>query len=127
MKVAVKYFIDEPSRDAGTADSRHFFGRGCGSLFIYLGCEPRGYGAPLAADVEGEIVDGAVETLKTVGVFIIVEGGTGEGEALMGKSILELLDLGVFVEIVLFHFAVLVLCYGCLVLMSLNVWPLHVE
>ena len=34
----------------------------------------------------------------------------------MSKSVLELLDLGIFVEVIFFNFAVLVLCYRVLVI-----------
>ncbi len=77
MKVAVKYFINEPARDAGSANSSHFFRLGCGSFFVYLRCEPGGYRAPVAAEVESKVINGAVKTLKTIGVFVVVEGSAG--------------------------------------------------
>lgn len=109
MKVAVEYLIDEPARNCGAADGCHFFGRLGGSVTVDMGGEPRGYLAPVAADVEGEVVDGAVKAAETVGVFVVVEGGAGLGEALVGEGILELLDLSVFVEIVFLYFSVFVL------------------
>jgi len=71
--------------------------------------EPRWNLAPVTSDIEGEVVDCAVQPGKAVGVFVVVEGGAGLGEALVGEGVLELLHLGVFVEIVFLYFAVFIL------------------
>ena len=41
--------------------------------------KPKRHLTPISADVEGKVVDCAVKTGKTVGVFVIVEGCAREG------------------------------------------------
>lgn len=67
---------------------------------------------PIAPNVEGEVVDCAIEARETVSVLVVVERSTRLGETLVGEGVLELLDLGVFVKVVLLDFAIFVLYSG---------------
>lgn len=113
MKEAIKQLICKPTRYARAADGSHLLGRICSSIFVDGWGEPGRNGAPLAANVEGEVIDRAIETREAADVFVIVERGAGLGKTLMGKCVLELLDLGFFVEIVFLYFTIFFLCSEC--------------
>ncbi len=52
--------------------------------------KPQWNSAPFTAEVESEVVDSAIEPLKAVRVLVVVKGGTGLRETLMGECVLEL-------------------------------------
>ena len=109
MEVAVQEFVDEPAGYAGAANGGHLFRDACGGVAVDIWGQPWRDSAPVFADVEGEVVDGAVKAREAGGVFVVIEGGAGLGEALVGEGVLELLDLGVFIEVVFFYFAVFII------------------
>lgn len=74
-----------------------------------MGPEPGRDRAPLAAEIEGQVINGAVKALEAAHVFVVVERGAGLGEPLVGKGVLQLLHLRVLVEIVFFHLSVFLL------------------
>lgn len=76
-----------------------------------MGAEPGRDGAPFAADVEGQVINGAVQAREAAHVFVVVERGAGLGEPLVGEGVLQLLHLRLFVEIVFFHLAVFILWF----------------
>lgn len=107
MKALPEDLVVEPARDGGAADGGHFLGPGLQGGGVDEGDEPVGEGFPVFADGEGDFFDGAVEALEARYVFAVIEGGAGDGEALVGEGVLELLDLGLLVEVEAFDFFVL--------------------
>ncbi len=75
-------------------------------VFVDEGSQPGWDTFPVLADVEAELCDCAVKAVEAVDVFVVVEGGLGHGEALIGDGVLELCYLGVFFEVILFYFGV---------------------
>lgn len=111
MEVAFEQLVHQPAGNAGPTHRRHF---PCGRrerITVDMGAEPGGDGTPFAADIEGQVVDGAVEAREAVCVFVVVERGAGLGEPLVGEGVLQLLHLRVFVEVVFLHLAVFILWF----------------
>lgn len=119
MEETIEQFVNEPSGDACAAYGGHLLGKVGRCVFIDSGSEPGRYRAPFTANIKGEVVDCAVQTGEAIDVFIVVEGGSGLGQALMGECILELLDLGFFVEVVFFDFTIFVLWGGLDIVISI--------
>lgn len=82
------------------------------SVAIHKRAEPRWYGEPILANVKREVINGAVKAREAVHIFTVVKRGTGLGETLVGKRILELLQLRFFLKVILFHLAIFVLWYN---------------
>lgn len=110
MEEAIEELVDQPTGNACAADGGHFFGRIRRCVFVDGRGEPRRYGAPFSSDVEGQVVDGAVEPGEAIDVFIVVEGGTGHSEPLVGEGILQLLNLALLFKVVFLDFAILIFC-----------------
>lgn len=111
MEAAVEDFVDEPAGDTGAADGCHLLTHHCCGVFVDVGRQPWWHGLPVFPDVEGEVVDCTVKTRKTCGIFIVIERGAGLRESLVSESVLELLDLRIFLKVVLLDLAVFVI-YG---------------
>ena len=107
MKAFPENLVIEPARDGGATDGGHLFRPGLQGGGVDEGDEPVGKGFPVFADGEGNFLDGAVEALEARDVLAVVEGGFGLREALVGEGVLELLDLGLLVEVEAFDFFVL--------------------
>lgn len=107
MEAFPEDLVVEPARDGGAAYSGHFFGAGLEGGGVDEGDEPVGEGFPVFADGEGDFFDCAVEALEASDVLAVVERGFGLREALVGEGVLELLDLGLLVEVEAFDFLIL--------------------
>lgn len=79
MKVAIQQLVHEPAGNAGPTDGGHFARGKGGRIAVDMGAEPRRDRAPVAADIEGQVVNGAVKASEAVSVFVVVERGTGLG------------------------------------------------
>ena len=108
-KVAIEDLVNEPAGDKSSTDRGHLLCWVREGIFVDVGSEPWRDGGPVPTDAEGEIFDSAIETVKAIGVFVVVERVALHSKASMREGILERLHLGVFVEVVFFYFAVFVL------------------
>nr|WNZ75501.1 hypothetical protein [Trichoderma harzianum] len=57
--------------------------------------QPLGQASPVLADVERQVVDGAVQSVEPVDVLVVVEGGPRLRHALVGDGILQMLNLAI--------------------------------
>lgn len=111
MEIAVQQLVYEPPGDTGTAHCHHF-SRLSVSVAVNKRAEPRWDSKPILANVEREVINGAIKAIEAAHIFTVVKRGTGLGEALVRKRILELLQLRFFLKVILFHLAVFVLWYN---------------
>ncbi len=91
----VEDLLHDPARDNGTPDCRHLLLARLERIGAHEGGDPRRHRHPVFPDVEGQIVDGAIEAVEPRAILAIVERGSTLRHALVGNGILELLDLPV--------------------------------
>ena len=88
MEVAVQNLVDDPSGNAGAADGCHLFGTNGMSVLVNVRSKPGRDAFPVLADVEAEVVNGAIEAVEARSIFIIVERGSGHGQTLVRDRVL---------------------------------------
>lgn len=107
VKELFEDFIKDPSGDAGSSNDGHLSAPLQLGPQVYNTPKPRRDALPRLPYLEGDVLDGAVEPLKTRNVLIIIKRCARLREALVSKGILQTFDLGFTIEIEVFDFAVL--------------------
>lgn len=72
MKTSIEKFLHEPPGHDSTANSCHFLLsclQGVGTREAYHPCRQA---APVLADVEGQVIDGTAEAIKSRQIFAVV-------------------------------------------------------
>src|SRR3569833_344726 len=102
VEAVVENLVDDPSRDDGTAYRRHLLLARLQGVGADILVDPAGQRDPILADVEREVIDGAIQAIEPCRVLAVVERRTRLRHALVGNGVLQLLDLsGELINLVL--------------------------
>lgn len=95
MEAAIEDFLYKPACDDSSANGRHFLLASLQRIRADVLYYPIGQRLPVFADVEGQIVDCAIEPVETSGVFVVIQCSARLRYSLVSHGVLELFDLAI--------------------------------